>query len=127
MASGRSTVLALVLLPAMALAQDGAWLEGAWREGDRGSELVFRADGAGRWSGITRAAPRASEIGKVVFEGLRVDGDHLRGTLIRPEDGSRHEVRVERIDATTARAVVGVWPLSKTITLTRVAERDGGR
>jgi len=113
-------LLASVIAIASAAAPEEPQLAGRWKDADRSWILEFARGSDGAWTGArVAAAPPSSRT--VIFENLVYDARAklFRGTLIQPEDGSRHEVTLTLLTPTTAEAVVRKLFFTKRLSLAR--------
>ena len=126
MSPARSIAPFLVaLIPLFAAAAEPivpeAGLQGTWYLAERKMTVEFRKDPAGTWSARTVAAEEPQLVGRTAFERLAyqpADGC-FTGTLIKPEDGSRHEVTVTLASPVSMKAVVRKFLFKKTLEFSR--------
>jgi uncharacterized protein (DUF2147 family) len=115
-----------LVLSLAARADEAPSLAGAWEEQDRHSVVRFEKGPDNVWTGTFVRSPNPKEVGQTAFERLEYDakGKAFRGTLIKPEDGERHNITVEVKNANTLHAVARKFIFSKTIVFLRQSTGD---
>jgi hypothetical protein len=117
--------LLAALIPLFAAAAEPtvpeARLQGTWYLAERKMTVEFRKDPDGTWSAKTVAAEERQLVGRTAFERLAyqsADGC-FTGSLIKPEDGSKHDVTVTLASPVAMKAVVRKFLFKKTLEFSR--------